>query len=1077
MKNWFTQRSGWKLRIKLLILLFGYLTQSGRAQTCERQRDSLALVALYNSTNGPNWSVTWDLNQPINAWYGVELNDAGCLRSLILNNNGLKGSIPPEIGNFENVLQIKMDDNALVGSLPDKLYDLALIETLSLLNNQLSGELSSIVDHLKSIGTLNLMGNQFSGPIPKEIGNLHHITWLGLNNNQFSGEIPHEIGQLTTLGSLWASFNQLSGPIPEEFGNMVNLSQLTLSQNNLSGGIPSSLGNLPNLTFLYLDGNNLTGEIPATFSNLQSMHSLFLHNNNLEGCYPEGLCYLALEDRRGGYCQGAYEGCRFNLRNNLKLPWQGDFSKFCAGESQTGATCDDSYPYTLNDRIRADCSCAGDTISCRNQDSVALVALYDATDGPNWTVSWDLNQPMNTWYGVELNAEGCVQCIDMDGVFDCGEAGSDFPGNNLNGIIPPEIGDLSSLQYLILNNNHLSGSIPPQIGNLTNLVLLNLSSNNLSGNLPSETGDLSSMKHLKIASNQISGQIPGQIGNLINAEVIDLRFNQLSGPIPPTLGNLKKLYGLTVGFNQLSGPIPASLSGLSNINWLDLSNNDLSGEIPNSLGDLTTLRFLGIGVNQLIGPIPASFASLNLINIQAEENQLSGEIPAFFGDYPSLQLLSLRDNNFTGCFPENLLSKCNITVDATQNPELPWQGDFSRFCAGESQTGAPCDDGDPNTINDQVQSDCRCKGSISIGADCDDAIIISDTGRIVIDTLYGPGKKREFNGFNCFNIVGIDSETNSKWFEFYCDSSKELNFTITPLNNADDIDFVFFELPNGFFDCDSLIVLRCMASSCAGPTGLRGDSEDSSELPDCKNGQDGWLSTVWIERGKYYGIAVNNFTGSGGFILDFNVESNRTDCNSLTFDIEKYEQRYAVPPGERLFVDLFADSPLSASFVFNGYGSVNQGTINLGPVPGQFSFVLDGVTSATIQVPFEICSYVCRDVCANGFITIEVNRDCFNEENFNLPNILFPDGPAGTNRYFIVETTKLCADLYGESTTALRVFDRWGKIIYRDEDYQNTWSGTDQSGAPLPAGTYYYVLNVRHERGMEQVTGYITLLR
>eukprot|EP00833_Pecoramyces_ruminatium_P004153 jgi/Orpsp1_1/1178185/evm.model.c7180000064356.1 len=41
--------------------------------------------------------------------------------------------------------------------------------------------------------------------------------------------------------------------------------------------------------------------------------------------------------------------------------------------------------------------------------------------------------------------------------------------HGLNGTIPPELGNLSKLEYLILNNNSLSGTIPPELGKLSNL--------------------------------------------------------------------------------------------------------------------------------------------------------------------------------------------------------------------------------------------------------------------------------------------------------------------------------------------------------------------------------------------------------------------------------------------------------------------------------------------------------------------------------------------------------------------------------------------------------------------------------
>ncbi len=35
-------------------------------------------------------------------------------------------------------------------------------------------------------------------------------------------------------------------------------------------------------------------------------------------------------------------------------------------------------------------------------DSLALVALYNSTDGANWTDQWDLDQPVSTWDGIYM---------------------------------------------------------------------------------------------------------------------------------------------------------------------------------------------------------------------------------------------------------------------------------------------------------------------------------------------------------------------------------------------------------------------------------------------------------------------------------------------------------------------------------------------------------------------------------------------------------------------------------------------------------------------------------------------------
>ncbi|XP_020960133.1 probable LRR receptor-like serine/threonine-protein kinase At5g45780 [Arachis ipaensis] len=82
----------------------------------------------------------------------------------------------------------------------------------------------------------------------------------------------------------------------------------------------------------------------------------------------------------------------------------------------------------------------------------------------------------------------------------------------LSGTLSSEIGNLSHLRTLLLQNNQLSGSIPTKIGKLSELQTLDLSSNQFVGEIPSSLGLLSQLSYLWLGKNNLSGQISNLTG-------------------------------------------------------------------------------------------------------------------------------------------------------------------------------------------------------------------------------------------------------------------------------------------------------------------------------------------------------------------------------------------------------------------------------------------------------------------------------------------------------------------------------------------------------------------------------------
>ena len=246
-------------------------------------------------------------------------------------------------------------------------------------------------------------------------------------------------------------------------------------------------------------------------------------------------------------------------------------------------------------------------ITVMDLERAALVALYEATDGPNWVdaKNWLTDAPLGEWYGVDTDNSGRVVRLDLDGRWDS-DAQEHIP-HGLSGPVPPELGNLANLTRLDLGHNFLSGLVPTELGHLTDLEFLHLGGNDLTGPIPTELGELGSLTWLSLYANSLTGPIPTELGELGSLTWLWLYSNSLTGSIPTELGRLADLESLNLGGNDLTGPIPTEFGELASLTWLSLDSNSLTGAIPPELGNLANLEVLYLSYNDLTGPIPESF--------------------------------------------------------------------------------------------------------------------------------------------------------------------------------------------------------------------------------------------------------------------------------------------------------------------------------------------------------------------------------------------------------------------------------------------------------------------------------------
>jgi hypothetical protein len=283
-------------------------------------------------------------------------------------------------------------------------------------------------------------------------------------------------------------------------------------------------------------------------------------------------------------------------------------------------------------------------------ECAALIALYNATDGPNWADNsgWETDPDPCAWAGVTCWGDG-------------------------------------SVQQITLIDQALNGSLPAALGDFPRLVSLRiLRSPNLTGPIPVEIADLADMEFLSLRRNGLSGEIPADLGTLAGLEVLDLTDNELSGEIPPALAGLHGLRSLSLAENQLTGSIPPVLGGLTSLYSLGLGTNRLSGSIPAELAGLVDLSFLGLWGNALTGPIPPELGGMDLEVLRLEENRLTGAIPPELGDLVSLQDLELQGNQLSGGIPADLTRLTALTGLRLEDNDLGGQVSLAVAAWGES---------------------------------------------------------------------------------------------------------------------------------------------------------------------------------------------------------------------------------------------------------------------------------------------------------------------------------------------------------------------------------------------------------
>ncbi|KAK3019488.1 hypothetical protein RJ639_004887 [Escallonia herrerae] len=271
---------------------------------------------------------------------------------------------------------------------------------------------------------------------------------------------------------------------------------------------------------------------------------------------------------------------------------------------------------------------------------------------------------------------------------------SQLSGNNLSGVVPPSLYNISSIKTFALTLNRLHGSLPSDLGlTLPNLRTLLFADNKFSGPFPPSIANATGLVHFEIVGNDITGPVPKNLGSLQDLKKLKLGENKLGtnksndlsfldslvncthlsqlsigtngfgGVLPDSLVNLStELTLLRLEGNYISGSMPPDIRNLVNLEYLALDNNMVSGNIPESIGNLFKLIEVYMHGNFISGKLPSSIGNISELSVLAlEVNMLEGRIPLSLGNCTKLLALDLQYNQLIGMIPEQIVGLSSLS--------------------------------------------------------------------------------------------------------------------------------------------------------------------------------------------------------------------------------------------------------------------------------------------------------------------------------------------------------------------------------------------------------------------------------
>lgn len=516
----------------------------------ELSQDSLALVDLYNSCGGTDWTgfPTW-LNGPLATWEGVTVDSATQrVTHVAFKNMNLTGTLNESLGNLTKMSgKIEMHDDAgLTGELPAFLWRWVDVDRFQLKRSGITSIDTDGLENMVNLTEFNTEANPITGMVPGILFTLPAMEKLYLHECEYD-QLPEEIDQASGLTRLYLNGNNLTD-LPDlsavvwGTGTNVRVHTNHLTFEDLEANMP--LASDPNVSQFSYSPQAMVGTETYTYPAAGSPVSIAANVGGTANVYT----WLQNGAQVGGSTP-TYDIAAFDESTN-----SGTYSALVQNTIVTGLDITTANTHLFS--------------SALNQDSLALVDLYNTCGGTNWPgfPTW-LNGPLATWEGVTVDS--ATQRVTHVA----------FKNMDLTGTLNESLGNLTKMSGKIEmhDDSLMTGELPAFLWRWVDVDRFQLKRTGITSVNTTGMENMVNLTEYNTEANPIGGMVPGVVFTLpamVKVYVHDCEYDEIPAEITQA-GGLDRLY--------LNGNMLADIPDMSGMTWatgakIRLQNNMLTFE-------------------------------------------------------------------------------------------------------------------------------------------------------------------------------------------------------------------------------------------------------------------------------------------------------------------------------------------------------------------------------------------------------------------------------------------------------------------------------------------------------------------